>query len=58
MVETDFPVSFAPLGGARGSWLVPSVLFKLAEVWRMGFEETRETTCRNSLRFLGASEKG
>jgi len=58
MVETDFPVSFAPLGGARGSWLVPSVLFRLAEVWGMGFEETRETIFRNSLRFLGASEKG
>jgi len=58
MVETDFPVSFAPLGGARGSWLVPSVLFKLADVWGVDFEQTRETVCQNSLRFLGASEKG
>jgi len=56
--ETDFPVGFGPLGGARGPLLVPSVVFRLSEVWGMPFEEARMTTCRNVMRFVGSSEKG
>ncbi len=53
LVESDGPVSFTPLGGAGGPWLVPSVLFKLAEVLRSPFEEMSRTVLDNNLRFLG-----
>jgi len=58
VVETDSPVAYGPLGGARGPSLVPSVVFKLADVWGKGFEETRGITTGNALRYLGAAEKG
>ena len=58
LTETDSPVPFAPLGGTRGPPLVASVVFKLAEVWGEGFEDTRMTVATNAMRFLGASEKG
>jgi Tat protein secretion system quality control protein TatD with DNase activity len=56
--ETDSPVAFEPLGGAHGPSLIPSVVFKLAELWRMSFEEAREIVCQNAYRFLGEAGKG
>jgi len=56
--ETDSPVSYGPLGGVHGPHLVPSVVFKLGEVWGRTFEEARIITAQNALRFLGAAEKG
>jgi len=58
LTETDSPVPFGPLGGVNGPSLVPSVVFKLAEIWGQGFEETRTTLTGNAMRFLGLSEKG
>jgi len=58
LTETDSPVPFGALGGVHGPSLVPSVVFKLSEVWGLGFEETRATLAGNAMRFLGLSEKG
>ena len=58
LVETDSPVPFGPLGGVHGPSLVPSVVFKLSELWGQGFEETRGVVTVNSMRFLGLREKG
>ena len=57
LTETDSPVPFRPLG-ARGPSLVPSVVFRLAELWGMKFDEAREVLLANALRFLGPPEKG
>ena len=57
LTETDSPVAYRPLG-AKGPSLVPSVVFRLAELWGVRFEEARETLVANSLRFLGLPEKG
>ena len=56
--ESDSPVPYRPLGGAHGPSLVPSVVFKLAEVWRVSFEEAGLALADNAARFLGSSEKG
>jgi len=40
LVESDGPVAFAALGGVEGPGLVPSVAFRLAEVWGRTLEET------------------
>jgi TatD DNase family protein len=58
LCESDSPVAYAPLGGVHGSFLVPSVVFKLAEVWKKRFEDARETIVENSRRYLGFLEKG
>jgi Tat protein secretion system quality control protein TatD with DNase activity len=58
LTETDAPVAYGPLGEAAGPSLIPSVVFKLAELWGVSFDEAREITVRNAARFLGASEKG
>lgn len=52
LAESDGPVSFEALGGAGGPGLVPSVAFKLAEIWGRSFEETVERLSRNAQRFL------
>jgi len=57
LVESDGPVSFKALGGAEGSALIPTVIFKLAELWHEPFSETQEKILRNSLHYLGDSEK-
>ncbi len=56
LVETDSPVAFKPLGGVHGPSLLPSVVFRLAELWGSRFETVREKVTANALRFLG--EKG
>jgi TatD DNase family protein len=58
LVETDSPVSFAPLGRVSGPTLVPSVVFKIAELWGETFDEARALIARNSARFLGLPGKG
>ncbi len=58
VVETDAPVPFAPLGGVHGPSLVPSVVFKLAEIWGMNFEDARDLLAANANRYLTASGKG
>jgi TatD DNase family protein len=58
LTETDFPVGYEPLRNAKGPHLVPSVVFRLAELWGMSFEDARTATCRNALRFLGSFKKG
>jgi TatD DNase family protein len=58
LTETDAPVPFAPLGGARGPSLVPSLIFALARMWSLSFEEARVMVCFNGRRYLGESEKG
>jgi TatD DNase family protein len=58
LTETDAPVPYQPLGGAQGPPLIPSVVFALARLWRVGFEEARMTILSNGLRYLGVSEKG
>lgn len=57
LVETDSPVPYRPLG-AKGSSLIPSVVFRLAELWGVRFDEAREVLLANALRFLGLPEKG
>jgi TatD DNase family protein len=58
LTETDFPVPFGPLGGGLGPALLPSVVFKLSELWGDEFEDTRSILTGNALKFLGLSEKG
>ncbi|HEY6283236.1 MAG TPA: TatD family hydrolase [Nitrososphaerales archaeon] len=58
LVESDSPVSYRPLGGVHGTSLIPSVVFKLAELWGHTFEETRVLTAGNALRYIGTVEKG
>jgi TatD DNase family protein len=58
LTETDSPVPFGPLGGVHGPSLLPSVVFKLSELWGQRFEETRAALTDNAVRFLGAFEKG
>lgn len=58
LVETDYPVPYAPLGRVKGPSLVPSVVFKIADLWGLGFDEVKASIARNSARFLGMTEKG
>ena len=58
LTETDAPVPYQPLAGALGPSLIPSVVFALARLWRVGFEEARITILTNGLRYLGLSGKG
>ena len=57
LTETDSPVPYRPLG-AKGPPMVPSVVFRLARLWGVGFEDARRAVLANSLRFLGLPEKG
>lgn len=58
LTETDGPVPFHGLGGGKGAPLMPSVVFKLGEIFHVRFEEMRETVLGNSYRYLGATGKG
>jgi len=57
LVETDGPVPFPTLGGAEGPGLIPSVIFKLTQIYGSGFDEVATLVRDNSLRYL-KSEKG
>lgn len=52
LTESDGPVAFAALGGAGGPGLVPSVAFKLAELWGKGLDETVVQLSLNAKRYL------
>jgi TatD DNase family protein len=56
--ESDGPVTFSALGGASGAWLIPSVVFKLAELKRDSFESLSEGVARNCAAYLGKGGKG
>ena len=58
LTETDFPVEFGPLGAVRGPSLIPSVVFKLSEVWGRPYEETRAQVCANADLYLSVVSKG
>jgi TatD DNase family protein len=58
LTESDSPVGYGPLGGVHGSSLIPSVVFKLADLWGLRFEQVREMTAENAFRYLGSAEKG
>ena len=53
LLESDSPVPYAPIGGARGPTLIPSVAFRLAEVRGEPFDEVLTRCNLNALRFLG-----
>jgi TatD DNase family protein len=58
LVESDGPVPFAALGGAKGPTLIPSVVFRVSEAWGTPFQECAEQVLANSLAYLGARTKG
>ena len=57
LAESDGPVPFASLGGADGPLMVPSVIFKLAEVKKVTFEEMAQMATRNASEYLPALGK-
>ncbi len=57
LAESDGPVAFGSLKGAGGPSLVPSVVFKLAELKSTPFEEMAARVAQNSLSFLSAGGK-
>jgi TatD DNase family protein len=58
LLESDSPVPYGPLGGVHGPALVPSVAFRLAELWGAHPLEVLAETARNAHRFLGGDSKG
>jgi TatD DNase family protein len=57
LVESDGPVALPSLGGAEGPLTAPSVVFKLAGLKGVTFEEMTETTARNASSYLPALGK-
>jgi len=53
LTESDGPVAFSALGGVGGPGLVPSVAFKLAELWREGLDEAVAQLSLNAKRCFG-----
>jgi len=53
LAESDGPVAFAALGGAGGPGLVPSVAFRLAELWGKSLDEAFLQLSLNSKSYLG-----
>jgi len=53
LAESDGPVAFPALGGAGGPGLIPSVAFKLAEVWGMSLDEAFTQLWQNAESYLG-----
>jgi TatD DNase family protein len=53
LAESDGPVAFGALGGAEGPGLIPSVAFKLAEVWGKSLDEAVLQLSLNERRFFG-----
>ncbi len=52
LVESDGPVPYAPLRRAEGPGLIPSVVFKLAEVWGMTFEDAAAQLALNATSYF------
>jgi TatD DNase family protein len=57
VLESDSPVAYRPLGGARGPSLIPSVAFRLSELWNVSFSRTLQTCTENSMKFLSRKVK-
>jgi len=57
LAESDGPVAFTSLGEAGGPSIVPTVVFKLAELWKMSFSEAEERLLRSGLGYLDISGK-
>ncbi|MCL4354991.1 MAG: TatD family hydrolase [Nitrososphaerota archaeon] len=57
LVESDSPVAYGPLGGVHGPALVPSVAFRLAELWGVPPLDAISLTSGNALRYLGTTRK-
>jgi TatD DNase family protein len=55
--ESDGPVAFAALGGPDGPPLVPSVIFRMAQLKKKGYPEMAEIVLRNGLTYLGEGRK-
>jgi TatD DNase family protein len=53
LTESDGPVSFSALGKIGGSFLIPSVVFRLAEAKRKTYEELGGMLVENCQAFLG-----
>lgn len=53
LVESDGPVAFAALGGAEGPGLVPSVAFRLAELWGKSFDDAVARLSSNAKGYFG-----
>jgi TatD DNase family protein len=53
LAESDGPVAFSALGGAGGPGLVPSVAFKLAEIWQKSLDEAFLQLSLNAKGYLG-----
>jgi TatD DNase family protein len=58
LTESDGPVAFGPLGGVGGPALIPSVVFELARIWQLGFDEACEILLKNHDRYTGPRGKG
>ena len=52
VAESDSPVRFGALGGVGGAWLIPSVVFRLSELFRTPFDETAKLLVSNGISFL------
>ncbi|MGD1055515.1 MAG: TatD family hydrolase [Nitrososphaerales archaeon] len=57
LAESDGPITFAHLGGAGGPSLVPTVIFRLAELWKLTFSEAGQRLLWNGLRYLDIGGK-
>jgi len=53
LAESDGPVAFAALGGADGPGLIPSVAFKLAELWGKSLGEAVLQLSLNAESYMG-----
>jgi TatD DNase family protein len=53
LVESDGPVAFAALGGGQGPGMVPSVVFRLAELWGRSFDEAAARLASNAEAYFG-----
>lgn len=52
LTESDGPVAFAALRGAEGPGMIPSVAFKLAELWGKSFDEAVLQLSLNAERYF------
>ncbi len=56
LTESDGPVSFRAIGGARGPYAVPSVIFRLSEMLRVDYFDLSAKLVKNAEAFLAAAK--